>query len=47
MAMMKDYKDFGMRMFKKGKMGPKAMFPEKVKDLAVMKKIFEEMGEKK
>ena len=46
MAMMKDYKDFGMRMFKKGKMGPKAMFPEKVKDLAVMKKIFEEMGEK-
>ncbi len=45
MAMMKDYKDFGMRMFKRGKMGPKAMFPVKVKDRAVMKKIFEELGE--
>ncbi len=45
-AMMKDYKDFGMRMFKKGKMGPKAMLPVKVKDRTVIKKIFEEMGEK-
>jgi len=45
-AMMKDYKDFGMRMFKKGKMGPKAMFAPKVKGRAVIKKIFKEMGEK-
>ncbi|RJS72300.1 hypothetical protein CW713_00490 [Methanophagales archaeon] len=44
-AMMKDYKDFGMRMFKKGKMGPKAMLAPKVKGRAVIKKIFKEMGE--
>ena len=44
MAMSKDYKEFGMRLFKKGKMGPKALFPEKVKDREVMKKIFEQMG---
>jgi len=52
-AMMKDYKDFGMRMFKRGKMGPlggggvfKGIFPEKIKDKEVLKKIFEQMGEK-
>ncbi|HDN68630.1 MAG: 4Fe-4S dicluster domain-containing protein [Candidatus Methanospirareceae archaeon] len=45
LTMSKDYKDFGMRMFKKGKMGPKAMFPEKVKDRAVVKKIFAEFSE--
>jgi heterodisulfide reductase subunit C len=41
-AMMKDYKDFGMRMFKKGKMGPtRGMLPSKIKQRDVMKKIFE------
>jgi heterodisulfide reductase subunit C len=52
-AMMKDYKDFGMRMFKRGKMGPlggggvfKGMRPEKIKDREVLKKIFEQLGEK-
>ncbi len=43
LAMMKDFKDFGMRMFKKGKMGPKAMFPEKVKKTEEIKKIFEKV----
>ena len=46
LAMSKDYKDFGMRMFKKGKMGPKALFADNVKDRKVIKKIFEQMGEK-
>jgi heterodisulfide reductase subunit C len=47
-AMMKDYKDFGMRMFFKGKMGPlgghgvmKGLVPSKIKQREVMKKIFE------
>ncbi len=44
-AMMKDYKDFGMRMFKKRKMGPKAMFPEKIKRTDEVKKIFEKIGD--
>jgi len=49
-AMMKDYKDFGMRMFFKGKMGPlgggsplKGMLPSKIKKKEVMKKIFEKV----
>lgn len=46
LAMMKDFKDFGMRMFKKGKMGPKAMFPEKVKNKEEIKKIFEKVEKK-
>jgi heterodisulfide reductase subunit C len=52
-AMMKDYKDFGMRMFFKGKMGPlgggsplKGMLPSKIKNRDVMKKIFEKVEEK-
>ncbi len=52
LAMMKDYKDFGMRMFLKGKMGPlgggspvKGMLASKIKQKDVMKKIFEELGE--
>jgi len=53
MAMKNDYKDFGMRMFKKGKMGPlgghgllKGMRPSKIKQKDVMKKIFEKVEEK-
>lgn len=52
-AMMKDYKDFGKRMFFKGKMGPlgggspfKGMRPSKIKKTEVMKKIFEKVEEK-
>jgi heterodisulfide reductase subunit C len=45
LAMMKDYRKFGMRMFKKGKMGPKAMFPEKIKKTEEVKKIFEKIGD--
>ena len=52
-AMMKDYKDFGMRMFMHGKMGPlgghgvtKGMLPSKIKHREVMKKIFEWVEEK-
>jgi len=44
-AMMKDYKDFGMRMFKHGKMGPKAILPEKIKRTGEVKKIFEKIGD--
>jgi heterodisulfide reductase subunit C len=51
-AMMDDYKGFGMRMFKKGKMGPlgghgmlKGMRPSKIKQRDVMVKIFEWMEE--
>ncbi len=47
MTMSKDYKKFGMRLFKKGKMGVKSMFPVKVKDREVMKKIFEHMEAEK
>jgi hypothetical protein len=32
-------------MFKKGKMGPKAMFPEKIKKTEEVKKIFEKIGD--
>ena len=46
-AMMKDYMDFGMRMFFHGKMGPlgghgvtKGLLPSKIKQREVMKKIF-------
>ena len=53
MAMMKDYKDFGMRMFFHGKMGPlgghgmlKGMLPSKIKQRDVMVKIFEWAEEK-
>ncbi|MDI6811434.1 MAG: hypothetical protein QMD80_07185, partial [archaeon] len=49
-AMMKDYKDFGMRMFKRGKMGPlgggglfKGITPEKIKRKEEIKKIFEKV----
>jgi hypothetical protein len=52
-AMMKDYKDFGMRMFKKGKIGPlgghgvlKGIRASKIKKTDVMKKIFEKVGGK-
>ena len=45
LAMMKDYRKFGMRMFKKGKMGPKAMLPEKIKKTEEVKKIFEKIGD--
>jgi heterodisulfide reductase subunit C len=52
-AMMKDYKDFGMRMFMHGKMGPlgghgvtKGMLPSKIKHREVMKKIFAWVEEK-
>jgi heterodisulfide reductase subunit C len=52
-AMMVDYKDFGMRMFFKGKMGPlgggspvKGMLPSKIKQREVMKKIFKWAEEK-
>jgi len=52
-AMMKDYKDFGMRMFFKGKMGPlgghgllKGVLPSKIKNKDVMKKIFKWAEEK-
>lgn len=49
-AMMKDYMAFGMRMFKKGKMGPlggggllKGIKPAHIKQRDVMKKIFEKV----
>ncbi len=49
-AMMNDYKDFGMRMAFKGKMGPlgghgllKGVLPSKIKKTDVMKKIFEKV----
>lgn len=52
-AMMKDYKDFGMRMFKRGKMGPfggggllKGILPEKIKGRKVLKKILVKVREK-
>ncbi len=52
-AMMNDYKDFGMRMFLHGKMGPlgghgllKGMLPSKIKQRDVMVKIFEWVEEK-
>jgi heterodisulfide reductase subunit C len=53
MAMMGDYKDFGMRMFMHGKMGPlggggltKGMLPSKIKQRDVMVKIFKWIEEK-
>ncbi len=49
-AMMNDYKDFGMRMAFRGKMGPlgghgllKGVLPSKIKKTDVMKKIFEKV----
>jgi len=45
MAMQKDYQKLGVRLFLKGKMGPKSMLPPKIKGTKEVKKIFEEMGD--
>ncbi|MHC1567844.1 MAG: 4Fe-4S dicluster domain-containing protein [Candidatus Syntropharchaeia archaeon] len=45
MAMRKDYGKLGMRLFKKGKMGPKSMLPEKIKRRNEIKRIFEKIGD--
>jgi len=45
LAMQKDYQKLGMRLFKKGKMGPKSMLPPKIKGTKEIKKIFKELGD--